>query len=275
MMRETKVVILAIVSTSIALGATGFSTTKPPRFEHRVHLEAGGDCATCHVSGKDKAPPTLNRETCAECHDETPAYDFPRGGTSLSIPFQHEKHADAFECKDCHSKVLKDRRRKVSSMSHQRCVDCHEESGVTISPKKCSPCHGLPKKQIKPKNHGKDMAKRHGKEAKWKLSTGHAGDCYTCHRKTDCTQCHMSRRPRDHNGLWKVRMHGISATWNRERCRTCHQTGVCSSCHRRTKPISHKGLWRSLHGMKVKSRTDARCGVCHASSWCVQCHVER
>lgn len=275
MIQNTKYLIVTIVSASAFFGSYVLSTTRPSEFKHQEHLASGAECDTCHTSDNDEKAPTLNRRACVDCHDTVPYYRFNGGRTTLSIQFQHKKHADAFPCQDCHKKVIKDPRKKISSMSHKQCVICHRESGVEISPQNCRSCHGLTKKQIKPKTHGNDIITRHGRQAKWKLSTGHAGDCYTCHRKTKCTECHQTRRPRDHNGLWKVRMHGISATWNRDRCRNCHQSATCIGCHQRTKPFSHKGLWQSLHGRKVKSRSDSRCGVCHKPAWCAKCHMEK
>jgi hypothetical protein len=110
----------------------------------------------------------------------------------------------------------------------------------------------------------------HGKEARWNRQGGHGERCVLCHQNAACVACHRSESPRSHNGSWRVRMHGISAEWDRDRCKTCHETGACISCHRRTAPITHRGYWASNHGRVAGF--ESRCTVCHNSGWCRNCH---
>jgi hypothetical protein len=112
----------------------------------------------------------------------------------------------------------------------------------------------------------------HGETARWHPGE-HGKDCALCHARSACVSCHRSTMPRSHTGLWRERLHGKEAEWDREACRTCHETGACVSCHRRTQPLNHRGDWIANHGRI--SGFEEGCTVCHSSSWCRDCHSGR
>lgn len=258
----------------VCISTNAVSKDSPSQFSHKAHLAEVSDCETCHKAKEDeqKKPATLH-SACTECHDEVPAYPRKNKAVFLENAFPHQRHADALDCADCHAATLNDTSiKQVFKMTHDDCFGCHDKNDVEIIPSNCASCHGVAAQHIKPQSHGKDVVFRHGTEAKWRISLGHGRDCYACHQKNECTKCHLTQRPRDHTGLWRLRTHGIAASWDRSRCKTCHGPGICIACHQKTKPINHRGAWKTLHGLSVQNRQDRRCGVCHASSWCAQCH---
>lgn len=121
----------------------------------------------------------------------------------------------------------------------------------------------------KPDSHKGNWTQNHGINAQLNINeAGQTGNaCLTCHNKSDCVACHTMRMPRDHNGFWRTRGHGLTAEVNRERCLACHRQDYCIRCHNETAPRSHAGSWRTRHctwchfasGVKP---ADA-CGVCH------------
>lgn len=136
---------------------------------------------------------------------------------------------------------------------------------------KCADCHsGKPINKIKPSTHGRLWMETHGQTARWSSGNAHGKQCHLCHTNAVCIGCHRTRPPRSHTGLWNVRMHGITAKWDRERCQTCHETGACITCHRHTPPLNHRGNWISNHG-RARGFTDT-CTTCHNSGWCITCH---
>ena len=86
--------------------------------------------------------------------------------------------------------------------------------------------------------------------------------------------CHNLVMPRSHNGLWRVRMHGLAASWDRDRCKTCHESGVCVRCHATERPLNHVGNWGTVHGLAASTSDNEHCATCHRGSFCVQCHTQ-
>ena len=120
-----------------------------------------------------------------------------------------------------------------------------------------------------PGSHDSGWIEYHGKIEGFslRLPKGEAGDCYTCHRKNDCIECHYTQAPKDHKNRWRTLGHGLSAGGNRDRCLSCHRQGYCIRCHNETAPRSHKGNWEDKHcqwcHFAGTLKPANNCSVCH------------
>jgi len=101
-------------------------------FNHAMHVDVAGNCATCHHHTTGEAPVD---ESCARCHE---------GG----------KEAKSVACKDCHSdtpfsaenlkasdtnpKLYHTGKPGLKGALHQKCLGCHQEMGA---PTGCQDCH--------------------------------------------------------------------------------------------------------------------------------------
>ncbi len=242
---------------------------------HKAHVEEYGaeECSYCHRS-TEGALPTVATSACSDCHEGTPqTTNIGARALPMGIKFTHNTHEAAVECIDCHKATIDGTQKATQPvMTSERCDACHQENGIGISEKQCVRCHGEAKDRIEPMSHSKVWLARHGKAAEWRYLEDHGEDCFLCHKKRECVTCHLTRRPKDHTGLWRMRMHGVAASFNRDRCRNCHETGTCISCHRRTKPLYHRGAWSVAHGMAARVKSTDKCTVCHSRAWCGRCH---
>jgi len=242
---------------------------------HKLHTEEYGadECTYCHRS-TEGALPTVATSACSDCHEGTPqTTDIGPRALRMTIKFLHGTHEGAAGCIDCHQATVDGTQKETQQvLTCHRGFDCHKENGIKISKRRCVLCHGEAKDRIEPASHNKAWLPRHGKAAEWRYLEDHGDDCFLCHKKRECVTCHLTRRPKDHTGLWRMRMHGVAASFNRDRCRQCHQTGTCISCHRRTKPLYHRGAWGAAHGMAARVKSTEKCTVCHSRGWCARCH---
>ncbi|MFH1811424.1 MAG: cytochrome c3 family protein [Pseudomonadota bacterium] len=266
---------VTIVLSLLAVVATARADEAKP-FSHKFHLEeAGAACTDCHQADPaKKSGMGLNAESCSNCHDPAPVYVLQPRHRRLDVAFPHLAHVDKakLECLACHGDMPVDSIVAGKPvLTQERCVACHAENKVSVAENQCVRCHGVDQKREKPTDHQKTWLARHGTESRWRVFDEHGQQCQLCHGERACQTCHLSRLPRDHNGLWRTRMHGSAASWDRDRCKTCHETGTCVSCHRSAAPVSHRGDWRHLHG-RVAGGFDSNCTVCHQPSRCVSCH---
>ncbi len=124
-----------------------------------------------------------------------------------------------------------------------------------------------------PASHKGDWIRYHGTQVDLNVNMAaqQGKACFACHDNTDCTECHGTYTPKDHNGFWRTRGHGLSASGNRERCQTCHRQDYCVRCHQETRPSSHRGNWDSdrhcqwCHYESNSTPADS-CSVCHRSA---------
>jgi hypothetical protein len=247
-------------------------------FVHAVHYNFKPDCELCHVLDPQAALPRLDEQACLKCHDErgTPPWRLPGDGRPLrGINFKHADHARGRECVDCHRTTVEGTHQAGAPVvAPSLCLDCHADARneKRIARRECARCHDSDRKRATPPNHDRTWLSRHGRELRWESAGDHGERCSQCHGNSACVACHRSQRPVSHNGLWRLRLHGTAARWDRDRCRTCHETGACVACHRRTPPQNHRGPWRSIHGLAAKSKLDDRCTTCHTGAWCTSCH---
>ena len=259
------------------------------KLSHRTHTHflkkikgAKNDCTDCHRLDPSQKHYELERSICKKCHTRRPpppAHPPEEARKLDGVVFEHKKHEQTAEkrnrpCEDCHQKIAEDKHKKGRLLVEpDRCLSCHKKEKVKVSVKRCGRCHEEQKKtRTAPQSHGKAWNFHHGSEARWDPVLGHGRQCALCHANSACVACHRTQRPRNHTGLWRLRMHGKEARWAREGCKTCHETGACISCHRRTKPMNHRGAWKKFHGRTASSESDSGCATCHNPGWCAHCH---
>jgi ribosomal protein L40E len=260
------------------MGDSARRTPLPPEVARR--LEGLGEgrvlayrCDTCHVlpvaPGK---PAALHAEACEPCHDGTPAFRRsppapPPPVGRVEVRFPHESHAGgALPCIDCHRDASPDRELSTSA----DCLGCHARRQVRAVT--CQRCHAADLRAVRPAGHGADWRARHGQASELGDEARHGKGCRDCHGSDACGRCHRLSAPRDHTGLWRVRLHGTAASWDRDRCRVCHETGVCVRCHSTTAPSNHTGAWRSIHMLAAVSTSNESCMACHRAFFCADCH---
>jgi len=263
----TTAAILAVAG--LCLGAD-----KPRIFSHAAHTNFMPSCAHCHPNEKGSERPALSWGACRKCHEAgAPTLVRRASSRKLTIVFAHRKHAASFACKDCHATTIADAPRAAqTSVTYEQCRDCHWRKLADSARKGCAACHGGEMREQKPSDHRAGWTRMHGREANWRDTNQHGQDCAPCHRRSTCTECHMTRRPGSHTGLWSTRGHGFSAAWDADVCKTCHETGACVRCHRTTAPLNHRGAWRSTHGLAARIQTNEHCTACHSAGWCAACH---
>lgn len=267
------------VVTMLGLGLAGLTLASPLRADdeqvplHRLHIDdAELECDGCHQA--DNSVPSgmgLNKEACIDCHDETPAYKLPNKHRRLKAAFPHRLHS-GLKCLDCHADMPDEKYQNgVAVMEQAACTNCHAKRKVKLPESNCLKCHGRDEKRAKPADHGGDWMTQHGREARWRVHEQHGQACTLCHTERACQACHLTQKPADHGALWRARMHGSAAAWDRQRCKTCHETGTCVACHRTASPPSHRGDFIKRHGQMVDG-FDNNCTVCHRRSECIACH---
>ena len=244
------------------------------------------DCATCHeavaTDSQAKGEPAMPIDRCFGCHSDydidTPVAKCASCHSANSIktdpayPFPHKPHADMLDCTGCHQGAQGIHPKGTTRMPVDRCFGCHTEYGVDVPAAKCTACHAVDMKNVRPPDHKSAWPIEHGIEARWRVFAQHGKDCELCHRNDACIACHKTTRPRSHTGLWRNRTHGTNAAWDRDSCKTCHETGQCIRCHQTTKPMNHRGGWTSVHGLSAQTKSNEHCFVCHKSGWCESCH---
>jgi c(7)-type cytochrome triheme protein len=269
--KMTVVVFLAVSSMSMR-----FTASEPPILFHAGHVkEYGAACDTCHDR---RAPEKLKPKSCGECHENRMGkVKLNAKAKAGTIRFSHALHEAAADCMDCHRTTAEDKQRDGAEMqSFNDCRDCHEKNGVRLSTRNCTLCHKKNLRTVRPKSHRTDWRTRHGWQSAWAGMSGHGSDCYLCHSRVSCKNCHRTQKPKNHTALFRMRTHGRIASLDRQRCRTCHETGACINCHRNSAPMTHRGAWSRVHGISATVNGD-RCRVCHSPGFgaapaCAACH---
>ncbi len=275
--KRGSILLLAVCFLVVIIGTVALAQTAKS-FSHQLHLseDIGAQCSDCHGSGaKTELAPT--EERCGQCHESAmlPLLAKSSSARPLRLEFSHELHAQSFSCEECHKGVNEDLPpvSGMPTMNFSDCSACHRENGIEVDEKNCTACHGKDRRKLKPEDHKASWLARHGVESQWRVFDDHGQQCTLCHRSQACVACHRQRKPADHNGLWRMRLHGRQADWDRERCKTCHESGTCIRCHKDTKPSNHIGSWRYLHGKAAPSGLSANCRVCHQPGYCASCHA--
>jgi hypothetical protein len=230
----------------------------PPnlRFNHRLHVERGIDCARCHGDFVADQVHLATREhlpreaVCLECHDghQAPSRcstchpqeaggrlrtDFPEGRLVPS-----GKHRG-----DAHDLRFRTDHGRIAAMDPASCLSCHQKQ-------ECVDCHDG---KMKPLDfHGNDYLRLHVVDAR-----RNDPDCSGCHRlQTFCTGCHaragVSDDPR-------------TTAFDREQGRRFHPPGFADP--------HAPGMRQSAHHAFEARRNLRACVSCHREEFCVGCHA--
>lgn len=267
------------------------------------------DCVACHVGGNykfgkktcydchakdDKHQGKLGKD-CGKCHE--PVKGAPKFNHERMTAYPLKGAHKQTECAKCHQAkstqtkaldVAAWKRTKAKALDltfpvlGKKCIDCHSDPHQGRYGDACSACHstmsferitGGSAKGMRPKDHGGSWLRKH---TTLPQNDGEVGAekraCASCHGAPSCTNCHRTREPKSHTGLWRLRTHGKAASFDSEGCRTCHSAASCNQCHRRTPPMNHRGAWPRLHGYASGGFGDSNCFVCHKRADCARCH---
>ncbi len=243
-------------------------------FSHQLHIVSFKlACTDCHLK-QPAGPPKVSFNKCKDCHGSggPPPFKVPRFQRIGLHGFPHAKHDRRLACTVCHTLMTTDYAGKPI-MDKKRCAACHAQGGYRVAEQQCVVCHGYDKKKVKPESHlASNWLHDHGELSQLGESDEHGTDCRLCHGEQACTRCHRERMPKSHNGLWRMRLHGEAASWDRESCKACHETGVCVRCHENTRPLNHTAAWASVHGAAAQTTDNETCGVCHRPNCGSSCH---
>ena len=263
-------------------------------FSHKLHMEEGADCTTCHEGITESNYLTgrhlPSEESCGNCHEEEFMKACAKCHTNPEKPqkvrqelaelnFSHKAHlAINKDCKICHARTAKSTSvREIASPGHQECTPCHQK---TYSELDCSVCHESLKTVISFAHEG-NWVGEHQETASRKMTT-----CTQCHDQSFCADCHNRQeelRPsikypeaveRDfiHRGDYLTR-HAIEARIDQTLCLKCHGISSCNECHEKEarKP---EGLHGDSHGEIARANL-IQCASCHeqgAETKCISCH---
>jgi hypothetical protein len=223
------------------------------RFSHILHDKNDiSQCVRCHVRGAITIIP--ERAICFECHEAEKIVETVLGPTKTHTPLWVRQHgvdsesADA-QCSGCHSITF--------------CVDCHKggELGVDLTKR-------IARMDTAPSTHTSRFRIVHPLKA-----TGEQIEqCYTCHAKSDCVDCHQSYRTRfpgrelvSHQKNWEALIDRTDVpdhyTFLPNQCQGCHPGGALSSAQ-----------WSKGHAKEAR-RTLGSCQSCHPDGdACLDCH---
>ncbi len=177
------------------------------RFPHGAHVDAVGDCTSCHTPRSKHGKTTVTADDCGGCH----------GGIEMPHPADWRGRAAAL----------------LKASGFAACAACHKGSDAT---ERCQPCHAAPPADRTVMgaafSHSKHLAHQEVR-------------CASCHGGLDrhgtvkvdqqaCTACHggiAMPHPKDwtdQHPKWAGE-HGVDA------CEKCHEGGMsgkfCATCH--------------------------------------------
>jgi hypothetical protein len=264
-------------------------------FSHKLHMEGGAECATCHAKADSSLQPSdqllPDMETCYQCHDREAACtlchtdpdnagDYARV-TQYIHKFPHARHLPkTTTCTDCHRSI---EQKEKSGLAHlpamSACSQCHRDLD---KPDYCYDCHAK-SETLQPADHKQDWRKGHGLVEPTARET-----CKQCHSDRQCLQCHQGDNldRQVHPGNFRS-THGLTARINKENCFTCHQDRqVCADCHRAemVMPKTHASAGWSNEKTGGAHRRAAEwdlddCMTCHSDQkgdpTCARCHQAR
>lgn len=252
-------------------------------FPHKVHIDNGIECASCHkainASTTTTSGPDLpGRTICAECHDEAYSKQV-KLRYDQCYRMNHKFHitSQGQACRNCHEGLYeKDApAQEESIVKMEYCFQCHDNTTAT---RYCMLCHVNP---IRPDDHARGWEKLHGRKA----SSGQK-ECQKCHASKDsCLRCHRGSKgiTRYHNPNYET-THRYESRMTLKNCRACHSDRQCRDCHK-SSGVSYKSPllqqrhpfgWTNrfsprFHGKKAKLNL-ASCTTCHTQNECRYCH---
>jgi len=294
---------LVFLAACAILGQRGISK-RQITFSHKLHVEAGAECETCHLSisqSNRSQDNNLPEDECHECHEEEdfagkpPKIVYTRDAATIprsryAIEYSHKSHlGQGLNCMKCHESIPESSLASDSNLPLMDvCSECHE-----VKPKKCVTCHSaLGSEEYIPASHDKTLW------VTWHKNQAERNDsiCAECHKgdvrfqldqdilpalehglagKTDeCSNCHRGDiRPAQHGNNY-ILTHGVDANVNSDRCNVCHRRAECIDCHKTDDPTTsiHPAGWESIaHAAPARNNLGA-CVSCHDEGECMTCH---
>lgn len=247
-------------------------------FSHDGHLalpELKGQCITCHggaVGVQGGAPLFPSMDTCLTCHN-------------------HRAQFEANECTGCHRPGDLRGLKPVSFLAHdgtwerrhghaareqpERCSTCHAQTS-------CDSCHDSSRPQGAAKRnperieanlvHRFDFVSIHALEAR-----AQPGQCVSCHAKTECDACHLTRGVSQANSPggsphppgWAsglnplTNAHGKEARRDIGSCAACHDQGAASNCVRCHRVGATGGTPHPMGWRNSEPTSSPQCAPCH------------
>jgi hypothetical protein len=226
------------------------------RFSHILHEENGiAQCSKCHLPGAASIIP--ERSGCYDCHDAKSIEETVLGPVRTHTPLWVKTHGPESEvpdaqCTECH---------KLSF-----CVDCHKGGELGTDLKRRTA-----RFDTAPSTHTARFRIVHPLKAIGE----NAQQCYTCHSKQECVDCHQSYLNRfpardlvSHQTNWEVLISRNDVPdhegFNLNQCQDCHPGGALSSSE-----------WSDKHAREAR-RSLAGCQTCHPEgAACMPCHSAR
>lgn len=223
------------------------------RFSHTVHEEKEiRECVTCHLPGATDIIP--KRTVCYDCHDAESIVETVLGPARTHTPLWVKTHGPESEmanaqCTRCHSLSF--------------CIDCHKGGELDAGLKKRTA-----RFNVVPSTHTARFRIVHPLKAIGK----NIQQCYTCHSKQSCVDCHESYRNRfpardlvSHQMSWQELISSDDIPnhdgFVLNQCQDCHPGGALSSSE-----------WSSGHAKEAR-RSLAGCQSCHPDgAACLTCH---
>lgn len=246
---------------------------------HEVHADKNFSCTVCH-----------NRVAHNESGDWVPVNSDPNSGEKN---IGHVNFTSMVGCFRCHR--LADDGIKAASpyTASGECKTCHTADFV-LKPKSHNQANFVSQM------HGKMAVEETNKVEKWteeykdlevskaslKTAEGAAvsrvpnarviNECYTCHAKSFCEDCHGGVTMPHPKGFLKN--HKEAAKTNLAACKKCHGANACTECHHSNPNVkgytfNKSQTWIKQHPVAAQKAGAAICFNCHPSTYCAKCHV--
>ncbi len=173
-------------------------------FPHAAHVEAVGDCTSCHTPYSDHGKLSWGKEACGTCHGDLP----------MPHPADFRQKMGA----------------AVKKVGFGACLQCHDTEAARTS---CTPCHEKP-----------GPAKWEGITVPHAPHLEAGVECTTCHTPLSnhgklaidgagCGDCHGVVMP--HPADWVDNHPAVAKKVGLDTCETCHKGGLknelCQQCH--------------------------------------------
>ena len=247
-------------------------------FPHEQHLatrELKGQCVKCHagavgVEGGAPLFPPMN--TCLSCH-------------------HHQEQFDANVCTTCHRANDLRALQPLSFFAHDTAWGRRHGAEARAAPERCATCHAQTScdschdsnRPLGPATrnpealesglvHRFDFLSRHPLEAR-----SQPGSCATCHVKTECDACHVTRGvsgavaggQSPHPLGWAsglgaaTNLHGPAARRDIGSCASCHDQGAATNCVRCHQVGAAGGTPHPMGWRSTQQTSAPECAVCH------------
>ncbi|MBJ95452.1 MAG: hypothetical protein CMP23_13400 [Rickettsiales bacterium] len=279
----------AVVTSAESSRPQPAAVVVPPallRFSHKLHIDGGTPCLTCHagvpevdLATRDQLP---SMAVCLGCHDGVKA---PSECTTCHLQGQGGRFLTdlgrgalvrpqgRFRPDDHHHPRWDREHASAARLAPESCSSCH-------SPSQCLDCHDSPFPSVD--LHPADWVMTHGLDA-----SRRSLDCQACHdRRSFCADCHeraavtrgsfpgLLGEPqgslRFHPVGWRGDLgeipgpehHSHTARRSLETCDGCHQQSECLECHSFINP--HPVSWADASGAWRFGQGEGRvCSNCH------------